>query len=193
VFVLGTKRTPLLESLGLNIWCWGASLVAAGRLLLAANSIERQQKLHPRGFPPFRGTPTTVEISPSLSVVLRHYKGAWGLGMRLGARSTQGLPSGRPPYPMLVLEKAKRASRTGNPDRPYRAPVSCGIADLRSPAPTSRRGSLLAHLGRAEGGPMITADTSTWVAFLEGREGEDAQLLDRALDDRQVLAWDGLR
>jgi predicted nucleic acid-binding protein len=34
---------------------------------------------------------------------------------------------------------------------------------------------------------MIAADTSTWVAFLEGRGGEDTQLLDKALEDRQVL------
>jgi len=34
---------------------------------------------------------------------------------------------------------------------------------------------------------MIAADTSTWVAFLEGHGGEDAELLDRALEDRQVL------
>jgi predicted nucleic acid-binding protein len=34
---------------------------------------------------------------------------------------------------------------------------------------------------------MIAADTSTWVAFLEGAGGEDAKLLDRALEDRQVL------
>jgi predicted nucleic acid-binding protein len=34
---------------------------------------------------------------------------------------------------------------------------------------------------------LIAADTSTWVAFLEGRSGEDADLLDRALGDRQVL------
>ena len=34
---------------------------------------------------------------------------------------------------------------------------------------------------------MIAADTSTWIAFLEGRPGEDVQLLDRALADRQVL------
>ena len=34
---------------------------------------------------------------------------------------------------------------------------------------------------------MIAADTSRWVAFLEGRSGEDAQLLDRALEDRQVV------
>jgi len=34
---------------------------------------------------------------------------------------------------------------------------------------------------------MIAADTSTWIAFLEGDGGEDAELLDRALQDRQVL------
>ncbi len=34
---------------------------------------------------------------------------------------------------------------------------------------------------------MIAADTSTWVAFLEGDAGEDVQLLDRALEDRQVV------
>lgn len=34
---------------------------------------------------------------------------------------------------------------------------------------------------------MIAADTSTWIAFLEGNPGEDVELLDRALQDRQVL------
>jgi predicted nucleic acid-binding protein len=34
---------------------------------------------------------------------------------------------------------------------------------------------------------MIAVDTSTWVAFLEGDSGEDADLLARALRDRQVL------
>lgn len=34
---------------------------------------------------------------------------------------------------------------------------------------------------------MIAADTSTWIAFFEGEPGEDTQLLDRALADRQVL------
>jgi predicted nucleic acid-binding protein len=34
---------------------------------------------------------------------------------------------------------------------------------------------------------VIAADTSTWVAFLEGGAGEDVKLLDRALEDRQVL------
>jgi predicted nucleic acid-binding protein len=34
---------------------------------------------------------------------------------------------------------------------------------------------------------MIAADTSTWVVFLEGGAGQDARLLDRALEDRQVL------
>ncbi len=34
---------------------------------------------------------------------------------------------------------------------------------------------------------MIAADTSTWIAFFEGEQGEDARLLDKALEDRQVL------
>ena len=34
---------------------------------------------------------------------------------------------------------------------------------------------------------MIAADTSTWIAFLEAESGKDTQLLDKALEDRQVL------
>lgn len=34
---------------------------------------------------------------------------------------------------------------------------------------------------------MIAADTSTWIAFLEGSSGEDTRLLDRALEDHQVV------
>src|ERR1022692_4720242 len=34
---------------------------------------------------------------------------------------------------------------------------------------------------------MIAVDTSTWFAFLQGDGGEDTELLDRALQDRQVL------
>ncbi|MGA9529381.1 MAG: PIN domain-containing protein [Terriglobales bacterium] len=34
---------------------------------------------------------------------------------------------------------------------------------------------------------MIAADTSTWIAFLEGSHGDDVALLNRALEDRQVL------
>lgn len=34
---------------------------------------------------------------------------------------------------------------------------------------------------------MIAADTSTWIAFLQGEDGDDARLLDKALEDRQVL------
>jgi predicted nucleic acid-binding protein len=34
---------------------------------------------------------------------------------------------------------------------------------------------------------MIAADTSTWIAFLEGARGDDVDLLDRALEERQVL------
>lgn len=34
---------------------------------------------------------------------------------------------------------------------------------------------------------MIAADTSTWIAFLQGTSGADVHLLDRALDDQQVV------
>ena len=34
---------------------------------------------------------------------------------------------------------------------------------------------------------MIAADTSTWIAFLEGVAGEDVELLATALEDRQVV------
>src|SRR5882672_2084890 len=33
---------------------------------------------------------------------------------------------------------------------------------------------------------MIAADTSTWVAYLEGGTGEDVRLLDEALQNKQV-------
>jgi predicted nucleic acid-binding protein len=34
---------------------------------------------------------------------------------------------------------------------------------------------------------VIAADTSTWIAYLGGQAGEDVELLDRSLADRQVL------
>jgi predicted nucleic acid-binding protein len=34
---------------------------------------------------------------------------------------------------------------------------------------------------------MMAADTSTWVAFLEGDSGNDVQLLDRAMKERQLV------
>lgn len=34
---------------------------------------------------------------------------------------------------------------------------------------------------------MIAADSSTWIAYLEGKRGEDVDLLDRALRDRHVV------
>ncbi|HXM42739.1 MAG TPA: PIN domain-containing protein [Bryobacteraceae bacterium] len=34
---------------------------------------------------------------------------------------------------------------------------------------------------------MIAVDTSSWIAFLQGEAGEDVELLDKALQDRQVL------
>lgn len=34
---------------------------------------------------------------------------------------------------------------------------------------------------------MIAVDTSTWIAFFEGESGRDVQVLDTALEDKQVL------
>jgi predicted nucleic acid-binding protein len=34
---------------------------------------------------------------------------------------------------------------------------------------------------------VIAVDTSSWIAFLQGDAGKDTELLDRALQDRQVL------
>src|SRR6202011_5026217 len=34
---------------------------------------------------------------------------------------------------------------------------------------------------------MIAVDTSTWIGFLQGDGGDDTEVLDRALQDRQVL------
>src|SRR6516165_11353188 len=34
---------------------------------------------------------------------------------------------------------------------------------------------------------MIAADTSTWIAFLQGETADDTELLDQALHDRQLL------
>lgn len=34
---------------------------------------------------------------------------------------------------------------------------------------------------------MIAVDTSTWIGFLQGDSGVDTEVLDRALQDRQVL------
>jgi len=34
---------------------------------------------------------------------------------------------------------------------------------------------------------VIAADTSTWIAFLQGEQAGDTELLDKALADRQVL------
>src|ERR1022692_299279 len=74
-----------------------------------------------------------------------------------------------------------------HPDRLHRPATGCGVACLRAPAPTARQGSFHPHGSRAEGRSMIAVDTSTWIGFLEGDGGQDADLLDSALQDRQVL------
>jgi predicted nucleic acid-binding protein len=34
---------------------------------------------------------------------------------------------------------------------------------------------------------VIAADTSTWIAFFDGKSGDDADLLERALEERQLV------
>jgi hypothetical protein len=34
---------------------------------------------------------------------------------------------------------------------------------------------------------MIAADTSTWIAFFQGDNGKDVEVLDQSLENRQVL------
>ena len=34
---------------------------------------------------------------------------------------------------------------------------------------------------------MIAADTSTWIAFFQGKAGQDVEILDQSLENRQVL------
>ncbi|PYT94436.1 MAG: hypothetical protein DMG36_04930 [Acidobacteria bacterium] len=80
-------------------------------------------------------------------------------------------------------EPAARASR-----KPFVRVAACSrIADLCPPAQATRQGSLQPYVCRVKSRPMIAAGTSTWVAFLEGDPGKDAQLLDKALADRQVV------
>jgi len=67
------------------------------------------------------------------------------------------------------------------------AAVGGGVASVKTLAGFARQSSLHSHSGRAESRQMIAADTSTWIAFLEGEQGKDAQPLDKALSDRQVL------
>jgi predicted nucleic acid-binding protein len=39
---------------------------------------------------------------------------------------------------------------------------------------------------------MMAVDTSTWISFLQGDRGDDTDILDRALEDRQVLMPPGV-
>ncbi len=87
--------------------------------------------------------------------------------------------------PAELLEKAKRASGSGICSN--WAAACCRVAGLCSFAATPKEGTLFADRRGAESGPMIAADTSTWIAFLEGEGGEDEQQLDKALQDRQEL------
>jgi hypothetical protein len=57
----------------------------------------------------------------------------------------------------VIAEQPRALEGFTHPDRPYWAAASCGIADLRSPTPTPRQGSLHAHVSRTESRPMIAA------------------------------------
>src|ERR1017187_10334881 len=90
---------------------------------------------------------------------------------------------------------SRRIARQGPTSQRYRHHTDCSygartsgcIPNVCTATSTPRKGSLLAHFGRTEGGSVIAADTSTWIAFLQGDQGADIELLDRALEDRQVL------
>jgi predicted nucleic acid-binding protein len=62
-----------------------------------------------------------------------------------------------------------------------------GFTNVYAIAGATRENQVFADGGGAEGRSMIAADTSTWVAFLEGETATDTELLDQALRDRQVL------
>ena len=90
--------------------------------------------------------------------------------------------------PQELRAKAQRASGSGITQTVGAGlELLRGIAGIRASAPMSGQGSILAHGGRAERRSVIAVDTSTWIAFLEGDGGKDARLLDRALEDRQVV------
>ena len=90
--------------------------------------------------------------------------------------------------PPELLEKAQRASGSG-----ITQTVRTGLQLVAASHAYARLRQLRGKvrftrtLSRVEGRPMIAVDTSTWIGFLEGDGGEDADLLDRALADRQVL------
>src|SRR5690349_8031953 len=69
----------------------------------------------------------------------------------------------------------------------HRVAVGRCLAGLCAIAPASRARPIYANVSGVEGRSVIAADTSTWIAFLQGESGSDADLLDHALQDRQVL------
>ena len=84
--------------------------------------------------------------------------------------------------------KGSRSEWNGDhPDGENWTTTRCGVERIRQVAAAPGQSEILAHLGRVEGRPLISADTSTWVSFLGGESGWDVELLDRALKDRQVV------
>jgi hypothetical protein len=67
--------------------------------------------------------------------------------------------------PLELLEKAQRASGAGVTQTVRKGLQLVAASHLRPLAGAPRQGSLLAHVGGAEGRPVIADDTSAWVAF----------------------------
>ena len=90
--------------------------------------------------------------------------------------------------PPELLEKAQRASGSG-----ITQTVRTGLQLVAASQAYARLRQLRGKVrftrtsAESESRPMIAVDTSTWIAFLQGDGGEDAELLDKALQDRQVL------
>jgi hypothetical protein len=76
--------------------------------------------------------------------------------------------------PEELLEKAQQATGAG-----ITQTVRTGLQLVAASqaydrlAPNSGQSSVLANLAGVEGRSVIAADTSTWIAFLQGDSGED--------------------
>jgi len=68
-----------------------------------------------------------------------------------------------------------------------RSGVGCGFTRICKSVPTERQGQVRKHLGRFESGPLMAADISTGIGYLESVPGNDSDLLNHALSDRRVV------
>jgi predicted nucleic acid-binding protein len=89
--------------------------------------------------------------------------------------------------PEELLKKAQRASGTGVTQTVRTGLELLAASDTYARLRRFRGSPLLAHAGATKRRSMIAADTSTWVAFLDGTTGDDTLLLDKALQDRQLV------